>query len=92
MGLSLRRGRTDAADASSVAEDIDSIIVLGSAVNQDGRSSSLTAPHGPSQQQVGQVWMLNDSIMAIACRKTCTLVSCCGTPGMMHARATSEQQ
>lgn len=25
-------------------------LVLGSAVNQDGRSSSLTAPHGPSQQ------------------------------------------
>ena len=25
-------------------------VVLGSAVNQDGRSSSLTAPHGPSQQ------------------------------------------
>jgi acyl transferase domain-containing protein len=25
-------------------------IVAGSAVNQDGRSSSLTAPHGPSQQ------------------------------------------
>ena len=28
------------------------IAVQGSAVNQDGRSSSLTAPHGPSQQQV----------------------------------------
>ena len=28
------------------------IDVRGSAVNQDGRSSSLTAPHGPSQQQV----------------------------------------
>jgi acyl carrier protein len=27
-------------------------VVLGSAVNQDGRSSSLTAPHGPSQQRV----------------------------------------
>lgn len=26
------------------------ILLLGSAVNQDGRSSSLTAPHGPSQQ------------------------------------------
>lgn len=26
--------------------------LLGSAVNQDGRSSSLTAPHGPSQQGV----------------------------------------
>ncbi len=24
--------------------------LLGTAVNQDGRSSSLTAPHGPSQQ------------------------------------------
>ena len=27
-------------------------VLLGTAVNQDGRSSSLTAPHGPSQQQV----------------------------------------
>jgi acyl transferase domain-containing protein len=27
-------------------------VLLGSAVNQDGRSSSLTAPHGPSQQAV----------------------------------------
>lgn len=27
------------------------LTLLGSAVNQDGRSSSLTAPHGPSQQQ-----------------------------------------
>ena len=28
------------------------VMLKGSAVNQDGRSSSLTAPHGPSQQQV----------------------------------------
>jgi acyl transferase domain-containing protein len=27
-------------------------IILGSAVNQDGRSSSLTAPNGPAQQEV----------------------------------------
>lgn len=27
------------------------LVLLGSAVNQDGRSSSLTAPYGPSQQQ-----------------------------------------
>eukprot|EP00951_Prasinocladus_malaysianus_P019213 scaffold155165_cov45-Prasinocladus_malaysianus.AAC.1 len=27
-------------------------VLLGTAVNQDGRSSSLTAPHGPSQQLV----------------------------------------
>jgi acyl transferase domain-containing protein len=28
------------------------IVILGSAVNQDGRSSSLTAPNGPAQQEV----------------------------------------
>ncbi len=30
----------------------DSLMLAGTAVNQDGRSSSLTAPHGPSQQAV----------------------------------------
>jgi hypothetical protein len=52
MGLSLNRGQTDAGDASSAPGGDGSIVVLGSAINQDGRSSSLTAPHGPSQQQV----------------------------------------
>lgn len=28
------------------------LLLLGSAVNQDGRSSSLTAPNGPAQQDV----------------------------------------
>lgn len=28
------------------------LVLAGTAVNQDGRSSSLTAPHGPSQQEV----------------------------------------
>ena len=28
------------------------VMLCGTAVNQDGRSSALTAPHGPSQQQV----------------------------------------
>lgn len=27
-------------------------VISGSAINQDGRSSSLTSPHGPSQQAV----------------------------------------
>jgi len=34
-------------------ESVDRIAMLiGSSVNQDGRSASMTAPHGPSQQQV----------------------------------------
>ena len=42
LGLSLRK-----------SEDFTrgGLTLLGSAVNQDGRSSSLTAPHGPSQLQ-----------------------------------------
>jgi hypothetical protein len=52
MGLSLHSGQRDAGVTSSAPEDVGSIVVLGSAINQDGRSSSLTAPHGPSQQQV----------------------------------------
>ena len=54
MGLSLHSGQADAGDATSAPEDGSGIAVLGSAINQDGRSSSLTAPHGPSQQQVSR--------------------------------------
>merc|ERR1712014_223807 len=36
--------------------DLDSesrhAMLIGSCVNQDGRSASMTAPHGPSQQEV----------------------------------------
>ena len=35
-------------DPSDVGTGSDALL-MGSAVNQDGRSSSLTAPHGPSQ-------------------------------------------
>jgi len=31
---------------------LNALLLCGTAVNQDGRSSSLTAPHGPSQQAV----------------------------------------
>lgn len=53
MGVSLHGGDGDGSEASSGGGD-GGIAVLGSAINQDGRSSSLTAPHGPSQQQVGR--------------------------------------
>ena len=42
LGLSLCKSKDSARGG---------LTLLGSAVNQDGRSSSLTAPHGPSQQQ-----------------------------------------
>ena len=38
-------GLADEGNANS-----DGLLILGSAVNQDGRSSSLTAPNGPAQQ------------------------------------------
>lgn len=38
--------------ASSVADSSILSLICGSAVNQDGRSSSLTAPNGPAQQEV----------------------------------------
>lgn len=47
LGLSLRK-REDSSRGD--------LVLLGSAVNQDGRSSSLTAPHGPSQQQARLVY------------------------------------
>ena len=37
-------------EATGVAPGRGPVAVVGAAVNQDGRSSSLTAPHGPSQQ------------------------------------------
>ena len=37
----------------AAVQDVQAVMMLaGSAVNQDGRSSGLTAPHGPSQQEV----------------------------------------
>ena len=37
-------------EATGVAPRRGPVAVVGAAVNQDGRSSSLTAPHGPSQR------------------------------------------
>ena len=45
----LLQGGGNMSDFSSV---LGIVMLKGSAVNQDGRSSSLTAPHGPSQQMV----------------------------------------
>jgi acyl transferase domain-containing protein len=42
---------SSAALAASAMQQPEAII-LGSAINQDGRSSSLTAPNGPAQQEV----------------------------------------
>ena len=39
-------------------------MLCGTAVNQDGRSSALTAPHGPSQQQVMRSCLLASEIDA----------------------------
>lgn len=47
-------GAADLAAATSAAGPASSaaVVIHGSAVNQDGRSSSLTAPNGPAQQEV----------------------------------------
>lgn len=37
---------------ASCSGQLNALLLCGTAVNQDGRSSSLTAPHGPSQQAV----------------------------------------
>jgi acyl transferase domain-containing protein len=39
-------------------------LILGSAVNQDGRSSSLTAPNGPAQQEVIQAALQDAGVAA----------------------------
>lgn len=43
-----------------------SAMILGSAVNQDGRSSSLTAPNGPAQQDVIQAAVAEASVTGAA--------------------------
>jgi len=43
---------SSAATAAAAAVRAAPALLVSSAVNQDGRSSSLTAPHGPSQQEV----------------------------------------
>ena len=57
---------------ASVIEMMDSrenmtplALVAGSSVNQDGRSSSLTAPHGPSQQALISAAMLEAGISVL---------------------------
>lgn len=40
------------AASDSCSGQLNALLLCGTAVNQDGRSSSLTAPHGPSQQAV----------------------------------------
>jgi acyl transferase domain-containing protein len=36
----------------SAGKEAPRAMILGAAVNQDGRSSALTAPNGPAQQEV----------------------------------------
>jgi hypothetical protein len=50
--VTLGLGLSERTPASSDVRRRPSVCLAGSAINQDGRSSSLTAPHGPSQQQV----------------------------------------
>lgn len=38
--------------ASYGSHGAPAVLIRGSAVNQDGRSSSMTAPNGPAQQEV----------------------------------------
>ena len=38
--------------AGGLRDQPAAVVLVGSAVNQDGRSSSLTAPNGPAQQEV----------------------------------------
>jgi hypothetical protein len=45
--------------SSPAIRDEDLVAILGSAVNQDGRSSSLTAPNGPAQQEVLRAAAMN---------------------------------
>ena len=48
--LYLRPPSTTTSDGSSNGDGGDVLCILGAAVNQDGRSSTFTAPYGPSQQ------------------------------------------
>jgi polyketide synthase-associated protein len=48
------------------SEDLSRLAILaGSAMNQDGRSASLTAPHGPSQQECIRLSLREAAILAL---------------------------
>jgi 3-oxoacyl-(acyl-carrier-protein) synthase/surfactin synthase thioesterase subunit/acyl carrier protein len=57
-------GRSEGVAVSLITADakIGACAVLGAAVNQDGRSSSLTAPSGPSQQKLIECALQNSCI------------------------------
>jgi len=57
-GLMLRSGDSEDEARAMLA------CLAGSAVNQDGRSASMTAPHGPSQQQCILASMADSSLSA----------------------------
>jgi acyl transferase domain-containing protein len=50
------------ADAAGSAGNSMLAVLAGSAVNQDGRSSSLTAPNGPAQQEVLRAALANGGL------------------------------
>merc|ERR1712125_120173 len=50
-------------------------MLIGSAINQDGRSASMTAPHGPSQQDVIRASMREAGLDA----SMVTIAECHGT-------------
>merc|ERR1712151_959345 len=60
-------------------DDVDSMnrlaILIGCCVNQDGRSASMTAPHGPSQQEVIRNSMREGGLLA----SMITIAECHGT-------------
>lgn len=61
---------------SNETESVDRVaILIGCAVNQDGRSASMTAPHGPSQQEVIRASMREAAISP----NLITIAECHGT-------------
>lgn len=50
--------------AADSTQGSPAVLIRGSAVNQDGRSSSLTAPNGPAQQEVIRAAMATAGLAA----------------------------
>lgn len=89
-------------DASAVRPDPSTskqplALIAGSSVNTNGRASSLTAPHGPSQQELIAVALAAGGLAAqdvtgiVLHANGTSLGECCGRPALIATAAEARR-